>query len=144
MLNIFVLLIEIITSSATSRKNARLISFFINLNIFFYFCLALKDLSVTLDPIDTNSLTVNSSSMNTNNSHSRKSSSSTAAAASSGVGAASLKKAKWHLGIRSQSKPQDIMNEVFKAMKDLSMVSIFLFFLFNYFNYFHIGMEILQ
>jgi 5'-AMP-activated protein kinase, catalytic alpha subunit len=27
------------------------------------------------------------------------------------------KKAKWHLGIRSQSKPQDIMNEVFKAMK---------------------------
>lgn len=28
-----------------------------------------------------------------------------------------VKKAKWHLGIRSQSKPQDIMNEVFKAMK---------------------------
>ncbi|CAF0959536.1 unnamed protein product [Brachionus calyciflorus] len=27
------------------------------------------------------------------------------------------KKAKWHLGIRSQSRPQDIMNEVFKAMK---------------------------
>lgn len=32
------------------------------------------------------------------------------------------KKAKWHLGIRSQSKPQDIMNEVFKAMKTAGMV----------------------
>ena len=32
------------------------------------------------------------------------------------------KKAKWHLGIRSQSKPQDIMNEVFKAMKASNMV----------------------
>lgn len=32
------------------------------------------------------------------------------------------KKAKWHLGIRSQSKPQDIMNEVFKAMKTSNMV----------------------
>jgi 5'-AMP-activated protein kinase catalytic alpha subunit len=31
------------------------------------------------------------------------------------------KKAKWHLGIRSQSKPQDIMNEVFKAMKSSQM-----------------------
>lgn len=31
------------------------------------------------------------------------------------------KKAKWHLGIRSQSKPQDIMNEVFKAMKASGM-----------------------
>ncbi len=34
-----------------------------------------------------------------------------------------VKKAKWHLGIRSQSKPQDIMNEVFKAMKASNMVS---------------------
>ncbi len=33
-----------------------------------------------------------------------------------------VKKAKWHLGIRSQSKPQDIMNEVFKAMKTSNMV----------------------
>jgi len=31
------------------------------------------------------------------------------------------KKAKWHLGIRSQSKPQDIMNEVFKAMRASNM-----------------------
>eukprot|EP00914_Ancora_sagittata_P001468 GHVO01003795.1.p1 GENE.GHVO01003795.1~~GHVO01003795.1.p1 ORF type:complete len:543 (+),score=66.28 GHVO01003795.1:133-1761(+) len=30
-----------------------------------------------------------------------------------------MKKAKWHLGIRSQSKPQDIMHEVFRAMKTL-------------------------
>ncbi|XP_054161536.1 5'-AMP-activated protein kinase catalytic subunit alpha-2-like [Oppia nitens] len=30
-----------------------------------------------------------------------------------------MKRAKWHLGIRSQSKPQDIMNEVYKAMKAL-------------------------
>ncbi|XP_059091412.1 5'-AMP-activated protein kinase catalytic subunit alpha-2-like isoform X2 [Tigriopus californicus] len=30
-----------------------------------------------------------------------------------------IKRAKWHLGIRSQSKPQDIMNEVFRAMKTL-------------------------
>lgn len=33
-----------------------------------------------------------------------------------------LKKAKWHLGIRSQSRPQDIMNEVFKAMKNEKLV----------------------
>jgi len=30
-----------------------------------------------------------------------------------------LKKAKWHLGIRSQSKPHDIMQEVYRAMKTL-------------------------
>jgi 5'-AMP-activated protein kinase catalytic alpha subunit len=29
------------------------------------------------------------------------------------------KRAKWHLGIRSQSKPHDIMNEVYRAMKTL-------------------------
>jgi len=81
--------------------------------------LALKDLSVTLDPIDgTNSPAV--SSTNQNSSQSRKSSGST-----NGPTAASLKKAKWHLGIRSQSKPQDIMNEVFKAMKELGMVRLF-------------------
>ena len=34
------------------------------------------------------------------------------------------KKAKWHLGIRSQSRPQDIMNEVYKAMKLLDFVSV--------------------
>ncbi|XP_046839981.1 5'-AMP-activated protein kinase catalytic subunit alpha-2-like [Xenia sp. Carnegie-2017] len=32
---------------------------------------------------------------------------------------ASSKKPKWHLGIRSQSKPQDIMGEVYKAMMSL-------------------------
>jgi len=31
-----------------------------------------------------------------------------------------VKKAKWHLGIRSQSKPGDIMQEVFRAMKSLN------------------------
>lgn len=31
-----------------------------------------------------------------------------------------VKRAKWHLGIRSQSKPTDIMNEVFRAMKALN------------------------
>ena len=30
-----------------------------------------------------------------------------------------MKRAKWHLGIRSQSKPSDIMSEVFRAMKAL-------------------------
>ena len=39
-----------------------------------------------------------------------------------------VKKAKWHLGIRSQSKPQDIMNEVFKAMKASNMVSYYFIF----------------
>lgn len=33
------------------------------------------------------------------------------------------KRAKWHLGIRSQSKPHDIMNEVYRAMKALDFVS---------------------
>ncbi|CEF67670.1 5'-AMP-activated protein kinase catalytic subunit alpha-1 [Strongyloides ratti] len=31
-----------------------------------------------------------------------------------------VKRAKWHLGIRSQSKPDEIMSEVFKAMKSLN------------------------
>lgn len=35
-----------------------------------------------------------------------------------------IKRAKWHLGIRSQSKPHDIMSEVYKAMKLLEFVSI--------------------
>lgn len=30
-----------------------------------------------------------------------------------------VRSAKWHLGIRSQSKPNDIMLEVFRAMKAL-------------------------
>jgi len=32
---------------------------------------------------------------------------------------APIKRSKWHLGIRSQSKPHDIMNEVYRAMKTL-------------------------
>ena len=35
-----------------------------------------------------------------------------------------IKRAKWHLGIRSQSKPQDIMSEVYRAMKTLDFVSV--------------------
>lgn len=35
-----------------------------------------------------------------------------------------VKRAKWHLGIRSQSKPHDIMNEVYRAMKALDFVSL--------------------
>lgn len=31
-----------------------------------------------------------------------------------------VKKAKWHLGIRSQSRPYDIMAEVYRAMKQLN------------------------
>ena len=42
-----------------------------------------------------------------------------------------IKRAKWHLGIRSQSKPQDIMNEVYRAMKTLDFVSFG--FLYNSF-----------
>nr|XP_024214640.1 5'-AMP-activated protein kinase catalytic subunit alpha-2-like [Halyomorpha halys] len=38
---------------------------------------------------------------------------------SSESGQPNQKKAKWHLGIRSQSKPTDIMNEVYRAMKDM-------------------------
>nr|ABI13783.1 protein kinase AMPK alpha subunit 1 [Artemia franciscana] len=36
------------------------------------------------------------------------------------IRAAPMKRAKWHLGIRSQSKPHDIMYEVYRAMKALS------------------------
>jgi Flp pilus assembly CpaE family ATPase len=80
---------------------------------------ALKDLSVTLDPINsTGTSPITSTNPQQAASQNRKLSSSTSAAA----GATALKKAKWHLGIRSQSKPQDIMNEVFKAMKELGMV----------------------
>ncbi|KAH8379572.1 hypothetical protein KR009_005653 [Drosophila setifemur] len=35
-------------------------------------------------------------------------------------GGTPIKRAKWHLGIRSQSKPDDIMLEVYRAMKALS------------------------
>lgn len=38
-----------------------------------------------------------------------------------------VKRAKWHLGIRSQSKPHDIMNEVYRAMKSLDFVSTHFF-----------------
>ena len=31
-----------------------------------------------------------------------------------------MKRAKWHLGIRSQSRPNDIMTEVYRAMKALN------------------------
>ncbi|KAF1746762.1 hypothetical protein GCK72_023219 [Caenorhabditis remanei] len=37
------------------------------------------------------------------------------------TGASRSKRAKWHLGIRSQSRPEDIMFEVFRAMKQLDM-----------------------
>ncbi|ULT79861.1 hypothetical protein L3Y34_010446 [Caenorhabditis briggsae] len=37
------------------------------------------------------------------------------------TGSARNKRAKWHLGIRSQSRPEDIMFEVFRAMKQLDM-----------------------
>lgn len=89
----------------------------------------MKDLSVTLDPIDTNIHPHNSANSNSSHhsSHLQKSLSTTTTALSTGSTAASLKKAKWHLGIRSQSKPQDIMNEVFKAMKELGMVNLKLF-----------------
>ncbi|KAJ1525692.1 hypothetical protein ONE63_008903 [Megalurothrips usitatus] len=36
------------------------------------------------------------------------------------IRSAPVKRAKWHLGIRSQSKPNDIMNEVYRAMKVLN------------------------
>ena len=85
------------------------------------FFVVLKDMSVTLDPLDTN----NSSSTATNNAQSNSLNSRKSSGSTGGSGATSLKKAKWHLGIRSQSKPQDIMNEVFKAMKELGMVRIF-------------------
>ena len=35
-------------------------------------------------------------------------------------GSGPAKRAKWHLGIRSQSKPHDIMHEVFRAMTSLN------------------------
>ena len=42
-----------------------------------------------------------------------------------------IKRAKWHLGIRSQSKPQDIMNEVYRAMKTLDYVSSYDMYLYT-------------
>lgn len=99
--------------------------------------LALKDLSVTLDPLDQNS---SSLAVPGSSAQSRKPSGSSAP---TGPGAASLKKAKWHLGIRSQSKPQDIMNEVFKAMKELGMVRLS-FSENKLISSFVAGMEVLQ
>lgn len=42
------------------------------------------------------------------------------AKSSSGKRFGTMKRAKWHLGIRSQSRPRDIMFEVYKAMKRLN------------------------
>lgn len=50
-----------------------------------------------------------------------------AAAVPQGNRGTPVKRAKWHLGIRSQSKPNDIMNEVYRAMKALDFVSILYF-----------------
>lgn len=36
-----------------------------------------------------------------------------------------MKRSKWHLGIRSQSNPYEIMQEVYRAMKALDFVSSF-------------------
>ena len=36
-----------------------------------------------------------------------------------------MKRSKWHLGIRSQSNPYEIMAEVYRAMKALDFVSLF-------------------
>lgn len=36
-------------------------------------------------------------------------------------GGGTVKRAKWHLGIRSQSRPEDIMYEVYRAMKSLDL-----------------------
>ncbi|VDP90034.1 unnamed protein product [Echinostoma caproni] len=41
------------------------------------------------------------------------------AIAAGAAAAAGMKRFKWHLGIRSQSRPWDIMHEVFKAMHTL-------------------------
>lgn len=55
-------------------------------------------------PINNNSNNNNNNNINNNNSPNQQ----------------PVKRAKWHLGIRSQSKPSDIMNEVFRAMKALN------------------------
>ena len=52
-----------------------------------------------------------------------------------------MKRAKWHLGIRSQSKPHDIMNEVYRAMKALDFVSVCQKSMFNLIMTMHLGME---
>lgn len=55
----------------------------------------------------------NTSSHNNNNNNNNNNS-------NSNINQQQVKRAKWHLGIRSQSKPTDIMNEVFRAMKSLN------------------------
>lgn len=56
-----------------------------------------------------------------------------------------IKKAKWHLGIRSQSKPIDIMNEVYRAMKLLEFVSLSFFhvpfWIYGFSPHDYVGME---
>lgn len=66
----------------------------------------------------TNSNNNNNTSSTTNNNNYENCNNNTNTSASSNLQA--IKRAKWHLGIRSQSKPNDIMNEVFRAMKALN------------------------
>ncbi|OON14241.1 kinase domain protein, partial [Opisthorchis viverrini] len=75
-------------------------------------------LTRTLDPVGDqapSSLT----SMDVNSGSGSASSHAQSAIAAGAAAAAGMKRFKWHLGIRSQSRPWDIMHEVFKAMNTL-------------------------
>lgn len=52
----------------------------------------------------------------------RQSSQGSTSSSTQGARGTPIKRAKWHLGIRSQSKPNDIMNKVYRAMKALNFV----------------------
>lgn len=67
-----------------------------------------------------NSSPSGSNNNNNNNNFNNNNNSPTSGKTNQQQQASSVKRAKWHLGIRSQSKPTDIMNEVFRAMKALN------------------------
>ncbi|CAH8630348.1 unnamed protein product [Schistosoma curassoni] len=75
-------------------------------------------LSRTLDPMG-DSLTPGSIVTGDLNCPSQISSQAQSAITSGAAAASGMKRFKWHLGIRSQSRPWDIMHEVFKAMNSL-------------------------
>nr|CAH8870726.1 unnamed protein product [Trichobilharzia regenti] len=76
-------------------------------------------LSRTLDPMGDSPQSSSSTGTSEMSSTGQVSSQAQSALAAGAAAASGMKRFKWHLGIRSQSRPWDIMHEVFKAMNSL-------------------------
>lgn len=76
--------------------------------------------NLTNNHLGTSNNNNNNNNSNTNNNNMNNVVKNSKNSANSAMQSAPVKRAKWHLGIRSQSKPSEIMIEVFRAMKALN------------------------